>query len=280
MRIPNKLKLVAAAATALALAAVPALAADPDPLAAQYKTCSAAGFTVTTAGPTACGANGVDTCISYAVSGGGTPDHAATFLRSEASVVSFSGSASTATCGTNDSVMGLGANLLCHEKLIHWNNQATKASSFTLRVAGKRKAALTSVAMRKGNSQGTCTMTGIGGEETTASATCVNSCGNFDPHQSVRKTEIFKFENCEMTFEFDTTTGAVTYFDAQPIAGSGASCEKKEGPIGDLLVNGGLILSNDPLGNDVVRFGDGWINSGSNSCSTRLIGGWYYTTCW
>jgi hypothetical protein len=171
-------------------------------------------------------------------------------------------------------VIGVAAGAVCHERIARFNNQATKANTFTLTVNGRRNPLATSVVVKKGNSQGACRIVGFGLLDTTGGDACVSSCGNFNPSQSVRKIETFKFKGCEVTFEFDLTTGEVKAFDAQPVL-TGVSCNKLEGSVSELLVNGGIISGTD----EEVTFGDGWINSGNNSCTTRLVGGRYYTVC-
>jgi hypothetical protein len=265
---------LAVLASAGLLAAAPAMAQDPAP----PLTCSTGtGWSITTTGPVYGPCNG-STCttITYNVSGSGTPDHVATFVRAEAGVLSTTPSASltqTTPCG-GDSVIGVAAGAVCHERIGRFNNQSTKANSFTLTVNGRRKPLATSVVVRKGNIQGACRIAGFGLLDTTGGDACVSSCGNFSPNQSVRKVETFKFKNCEVTFEFDLNTGQVLAFDAQPVA-TGTSCNKLEGSVSDLFVAGGIITGTD----EEVTFGDGWINSGQNSCTTRLVGGRYYTVC-
>ena len=268
-------------AGATLLAAVPAMASDPDPM--TYSKCSSGCATVVTAGPVACD-GGANTCITYNVTGTTVPDHLGIFLRSEAVLLSATSGPQqaaysiTTACGKGDYVLGLGSNLLCHERLIRFDNRAAKAVTFTLKVEGKRKPIITTVVARKGSSQCANPIVGIGLEEPPAPDSCVSSCGSFAPNQSVRKVETFKFKDCEATFEFDTATGAVTNFFATAVSGApvGTECNASQGPIGDIFVSN----PNIPEGNNNGVFGDGWLNSGNNSCSTRLIGGRYYTTCY
>jgi hypothetical protein len=255
------------------LLVAPALAQDPAP---SLSCSTGTGWSITTTGPTYGPCNG-STCttITYNVSGSGTPDHVATFVRAEAGPVAATGSfTQTAPCG-GDSVIGVAAGAVCHERIARFNNQATKATTFTLTVNGRRKPLTTSVVVKKGSNQGACPIVGFGLLDTTGGDACVSSCGNFSPNQSVRKVETFKFKNCEVTFEFDLTTGQVEAFNAVAIMGSGATCSRLEGSVDELFVGGGIITGL----NEEVTFGDGWINSGQNSCTTRLVGGRYYTVC-
>jgi len=259
---------------AAALLAMPAMAADPVP----GKSCTTGnGWAVTTDGLIYdSGSN--TTTITYTIgTQGNTPDHVGTFVRWEAGAVQASGSSVvTAPCG-GDSVIGIDPNALCHESIVRFNNQQSKVTTFTVTVVGKRLPITTSVVVRKGNSQGSCRIVGFGLEDTTTTGDCVHQCGAFDPNQSIRKIETFKFKGCEVSFEFDTATGDVTDFSVAPVPGSGAVCTPKQGLISELLLNGGIISPGDP--NENVTFGDGWISSGNDSCTTRLISGRYYTVC-
>ncbi len=271
---------------AAAFAAMPAMAADTPP----QQSCQAGDYLVQAVGPTVgpCRAAPTTTCtrIAYSVSSSvsGSPDHLAVFLRAEAGVPTVTPAGvvwnHTDPCTTGDGALGLGGDLLCHDRLIHINNQGVKsgAESFELEVPGKRLPITTTFVVKQGrSSQVACPIVGIGLEDTTATGNCVHQCGAFDPNQSVRTVETFKFKGCEITFEFDPTTGELFTFDAQPIAGSGANCTKKMGLISELFINGGLINPEDP--NASMTFGDGWISSGNDSCATRLIAGRYCTVC-
>jgi hypothetical protein len=278
MRNRRTLSVLAATAAAALLAAAPAMANDPDPR--TYNRCSSGCVTLTTNGPVACD-GGANTCITYNVTGTSTPDHLGIFLRAEASLLGASGSYTvTAPCGRGDSALGLGSNLLCHERLIDFDNHLAKAVTFTLKVAGKRTPIVTTVTSRKGNTQCASPIMGIGFEEPPPPTTCVNSCGNFSPKQSVRKTETFHFEGCVMEFHYDAdgsipTEGGFTVYpdpDAPPPA---ASCTGSTGLISDILVQSTGITP----GNNTGTFGDGWLSSGGDSCSTRMVGGTYYTVC-
>jgi hypothetical protein len=261
------------------LAATSALATDPVPV----KTCNTNnGWTVTTAdGPLFDSLSGT-TSVTYSVgpSSGptSTPDHVGTFVRWEAGVPTASGSSVVAAPCAGDSVIGVGTDTVCHERIVRFNNQQTKASNFTVSVSGNKQPITTSVVVRKGNSQGSCRIVGIGLENVAVSGSCVQSCGNFNPNQTIRKVETFKFKGCEIQFTFNLSTGEVTNYALIADTSPGHSCAingATGGPASDLSVMGGPISGLDTP----VTFGDGWLSSGSNSCSTRLISGRYYTVC-
>lgn len=266
---------LAVVASAGWLAAAPAMAADPVPAL----SCSAGSWTISTAGLdyVSCPA-GTCTQVMYSVSGTGTPDHLATFVRAEAGPVTASGSfTQTAPCD-GDAVIGVGSNAVCHERIVRFNNQSTKASAFSLSVDGRRKPIATSVVVKKGSSQAACRIVGFGLEDSAGGDACVSSCGSFNVNQTVTTAEIFKFKGCEVKFTFNLMTGQVTNFSLVADTTPGGSCTingATGGPVTDLFVSGGPLGGTDTD----VTFGDGWISSGENSCSTRFVGGRYYSVC-
>lgn len=267
MRV-NKALFAVAVVAAVMFGAQAATAADPIPA----KTCTTTnGWSISTTGLQYIEAMNY-TMVTYNITpiSGSTPDHVGTFVRKEAGTVTASGSATvTSPCG-GESTLGIPANVVCHERIVRFNNQQTKGTTFSLSVVGRRKPLETSVIVKKGNSQGACAIEGFGIEDTT-SGLCVHQCGNFDEHQSVVKTEIFKFKGCEVRFDFDTTSGVV--LDFQVVSGP---CTSFEGLVSALTISGPGI---DP-DSQLISFGDGWVGSGDDSCTTRLISGKYYTVCY
>ena len=267
MRVSKVLFAVAVVAAVL-VGAQAALALDPIPA----KTCTTTnGWSVSTLGLVYVEVMNT-TMITYNITplAGSTPDHVGTFVRKEAGVPTPSGSYNISTLCGGDSTFGIGSGAICHERIVRFNNQQTKGSEFTLTVAGRRRPIETSVIVKKGNSQGACAIEGFGLEDTT-SGLCVHQCGNFDEHQSIVKTEIFKFKGCEVRFDFDTTTGVV--LDFQVVSGP---CTATVGSVGDLTISGPGIDADSQL----ISFGDGWVGSGNDSCTTRLVSGKYYTVCY
>lgn len=259
------------------LAATPAMAADPVPV----KSCTTEGWAVSTAGGLIYNSGLNTTSITYKVASlsdpASTPDHVATFVRWEAGTPTASGSAVVAPPCAGDAVIGIGSNAVCHEQIVRFDNQATRASTFTLAVSGKRLPITTSVVVRKDNSQGSCRIVGLGLEDVSAGS-CVQSCGNFNANQAIRKIETFKFKYCEVQFTFNVSTGEVTNFALIGDNTPNHSCAingATGGPASDLSVMGGPLSGMDTP----VTFGDGWLSSGSNSCSTRLVAGRYFTVC-
>jgi hypothetical protein len=256
---------------AAGLLAATAMAADPVPA----KNCTTPnGWAVATDGLIYDSVSNT-TKITYNIgTTGSTPDHVGTFVRAEAGTVTTDPSASkTEPCG-GDSVIGIASNAVCHERIVRFNNQANKSTTFTLSVSGKRLPITTSVVVRKGNNQGACRIVGFGLEDTSAVGDCVHQCGDFDGHQAVRTVETFKFKGCEVAFDFDPITGEVTQFDLVSQEPGVACYLTGPNPINELTIDGVPLF-----GNNGVKFGDGWISSGEGSCSTRLIAGRYCTVC-
>jgi hypothetical protein len=255
---------------AVALVAATALAQDPDPMDPQFKSCTAGSFTVSTDGPMPC--NNGNTCITYTVGGSGTPDHVGTFVRFEAGAPVFvSGSNSvTVPCGQGDNTLGLGNDLLCHERLIHWNNQQSKTGTFSFEVGGKRKPIITSVVVKKGGSEYSCQMVGVGFADETGGA-CVESCGNFNPKQAVLSQSTVEWEGCQITKHFNTTNGA---FLGVTLTGSACVIEA-----GGFLGGGPEPVSGLMLDGDNLQFADGEGTNGTDSCYYCWYGGGYSKVC-
>ena len=256
---------------AAALLATTAMAADPVPPTSCTTT---NGWAVSTDG-LVYDSVADTTAIAYSIgTASSTADHVGTFVRAEAGPVTIPSNATqTALCG-GDSVLGIGSDAVCHERIVRFNNQKDKTTSFTLSVSGRRQPITTSVVVKKGNSQGACRIVGFGLEDVSTAASCVHQCGAFDPNQAVRTVETFKFKGCEVAFDFDPITGEVADFYLVSQA-PGVTCDLTgPSPVGELMIDG-LPL----FGNNGVKFGDGWISSGANSCATRLIAGRYCTIC-
>jgi hypothetical protein len=114
-----------------------------------------------------------------------------------------------------------------------------------------------------------CTILGIGLE------------GGPDPNQLTQTSERIDFKGCVVEFTRDPVTGEVEKAQLlTPTSTSGEACEspslQKDGtiaprPIGEIEV----LLGGTPLLEP--KFGDGYISTGTESCTTRVIGGRVYT---
>jgi hypothetical protein len=262
------------------LAASPALAADPPP---DLSCSTSAGYDVSTTGLqyVDCGS---ETCtrVTYTLNSSDA-DHVGTFVRTEAGVVTASGSYNqTSPCG-GDSVFGIADDTICHETIVRFNNKSTKSDTFTLQVAGRRDAINTSIMVKKGKSLSSCSIAGFGLESTVSSA-CVSSCGDFDEDQTLLKTEILNFKGCAVRFDRNLASGEVVSAELLPqcvgsnddLCSPASNCSPLiEADVAELE----LFLNGTALGDGTGqgKFGDGILATGSNTCTTRVIGGRVYT---
>jgi hypothetical protein len=260
------------------LGALPALAQEPAPV-----TCGVQGlWSVQTTNPVF--ADG-KTSITYTVTPTTTAqmDHIGVLaLAEDGLAVTLLGGASGfqlyGPCA-GDPLTGLGK-LACHEQAVRVNPAPTY-TQFVVSMTGKHGLANTSMVVRDTRkSISACVVPGLGPLETqTTGDACVNNCGGFHPYQSVRKIETFKFKGCEIEFEFDTTTGQVIGFDLIE-ENSNPACKIETGSTEQLLISSTSNLTQLFGPNALAQWGDGWISSGDNSCTTRLVSGRYYTVCY
>jgi hypothetical protein len=266
---------LAVAAVAILLAGMPALAATDPSVSCSTGEGGDATWTVwvNTTGGGPVDANGTYSSLKYTVTGSPAPDHVAILAGIGMTVVGPGSQTYAPFVG--DPVTELGK-LTGHQQAGKVN-PSDAVRDFTVNVSPARKLALSTVVVKKGSKIGACVILAPGNDATqTTSTSCVQSCGNFDPFQSVRSEEIFKFKGCEVKFTFDPATGAVLTFEVGGTGESGHLCTQKDGEISDLLLDAN---TGDLANNPQIKFGDGWIGSGGGSCTTRFIGGRYYTCC-
>jgi hypothetical protein len=232
-------------------------------------------------GPLACTEGGVNTGIEYTVSGTtATPDHVFSFVHvTKAGDVAFVGGGNEGVVYPlcqGDTLSGVGA-FGCHEQAARLNAEAGKANTFKIILNGQREAIGSSVVVKKGKTTDSCKIVGLGLEVVVnTNVACVSSCGNFDPHQTIKKLETIKFKGCAATFEYDLTTGeVVNAFADHTHDDQGVTCSDMTTDNVDQLT---VSLANTPIGGSGIgRFGDGFISTGNDSCTTRVIGGKVYT---
>jgi hypothetical protein len=231
---------------------VPTPAPSPPPT-----SCSTGLFQVrVTGGPSfvSCGAAGGQcTEIEYTVTGG-IPDHVAAVEGVGVWYMAGPGNQWYQPC-EGDPVTSLGKNS-CHEQAAKFNPNA-QVQKFKIGLAGVRKPSPTAVATKKGSRIGVCRILGIGLES------------GPNPFQQVQKTETVRFKNCSVDFHYDAATGE---FLSAELAPDSAGCDFYETTIDQvtLTVPGAGELTD-------AKFGEGYISTGSDSCTTRIIGGKVYT---
>ena len=265
------------------LTATTAMAADPLPTSC---TTTGGGWTVTVlAGPCpvsniaspACAASGGFTGIKYRVMG--DADHIGTLVTKNNTVAVPSGTQVSSPCA-GDGLTGIGK-FSCHEKAIKINPSALK-TEFWVVVTGQKFEVLQSVVAKKGTRTEACAITGLGLETVQVASSCVSSCGNFHPKQTILKDEVFRFKTgggiqCFAKFERDLATGEVITFSADPR--SDPACDFLENDVSalQLLLNGVAVGASTSDPNGTGQFGDGFLSTGSDSCTTRVVNGKVYT---
>ena len=290
----RKMLLIVALGAAGLLAALPAMAAEAN---LPTSCTTASGWTVrVTAGPCAtsdagtsggltCDSAGLNTGIEYTVTGPGTPDHTFSFvhvtkLASEVLWVGGGNEGTVYAIGSGDPLSGIGL-YAWHEVAARLNSEANKAGTYKIIMSGQREPIGTSVVVKKGKITDSCRIMGLGLEPAIdMSLACVPNCTTVNPEQTMTKTETMKFKGCAVKFEYDISTGELisATFDAdasdKPLCGAVSSntcCYFNQEDVANLT----LTVGNVPLGHGL--FGDGYISSGTGSCTTRLIGGKLYT---
>jgi len=242
--------------------------ATPEAMAGgSYGSCSSSQWTVTVqAGPCpvsdasnpSCSADGGFTGIQYLVSGA-SRDHVATLATANNTVSLATGNQDYAAC-EGDPVTYLGKRS-CHEKAIKIN-PALLTTAFWVVVDGQKAPVQTSIAVKKGSCIKSYEVAGLGG------AVTVN------PFSLIKKTQTDIFKGCAVTFEFDSVTGDVLNAYNDP------DKSDPEADCSDLVVStvDKLSLTLDGVGSlGSGQIGDGYISSGTDSCTTRVIGGRVYT---
>jgi hypothetical protein len=245
-------------------------------MGARADQCTAGGYAVSTSGPVV-GTN--STQITYKVSGSNSPDHVATSVASGStdcvtrSILSVTGSNPTGgnqfyPPAAGDPVTGLGK-WACHEEAAKINPNANVAY-FTVTVSGVRSPAPKSVVVKKGNNINSCEIVGIGDQAADTPAPV---------------TEIIKEpgSQCAVEFTLDRVTGKVLH--AQVTGDSVGNCSLSQTPVTNLNLSVTGVV-NCPVANQLqdgscslgpAKFGEGYVHSGSNSCTSRIIGGTLYS---
>jgi hypothetical protein len=300
VRCRKLLLLVVVTAVGL-LAALPAVAAEANlPLSCTTSggwtitvtkgpCATTAGASTSTSGELVCDASGTNTAIEYSVTGPGTPDHVFTLVHvTNPGDVLYAGAGNEgaiypACIGDNLSGIGLYA---CHEQAVRLNPESGKSGVFKVIEKGRREPIATSMVVKKGKATDTCRIMGLGLEMTIdPQLACVPNCTQVNPEQQMTKTEIVRFKGCAVRFEYNLDTGEVisAFFDEtssdKPLCPAGVSssnsCCYFNELDGEAVNHLTLYLNGQSLGAGL--FGDGYISSGTGSCTTRVIGGKVYT---
>ena len=242
---------------------------------AQADTCQAGNYTVSTSGPVA-GAS--TTSITYTISGNPGADHVAAVVASGStncvtpsitSVVGIPGSGNQAYApAVGDPVTGLGK-MSCHDEAAKINPNGSVVN-FTITVSGVRAPAPRTVVVKKGNTIKGCEIVGIGDPAPVPDIAPV--------------TETIKEpgSDCAVEFTLDRITGNVIHAE---VVSQNPECKLTQTPVENLNLSvSGVtdcppanVLQDGSCSLGPAKFGEGYVHSGSASCTTRIIGGKLYS---
>jgi hypothetical protein len=221
-----------------------------------------------------CEASGAYTGILYHVTG--SPDYIAALVTANNTVVS--GGRTYEPC-KGDPVTDLG-DRSCHEQAVTFGCNSASVD-FWIVVAGRKGPVLQSVALKKDSCIQSVAVTGLGYD--------------ISQFQVTQNTESVDFKGCVVDFVTDPLTGTVlsatlntdksTIKDVCPTSGSitpGTCCSE---PISYDVSKLKLSVTDDQFGCSEAhpcslgggQFGNGYVSSGTNSCTTRVIGGRVYS---
>jgi hypothetical protein len=213
--------------------------------------------------PAACEASGPYTAIKYRITG--FPDHVATVVTANNVVLSVPGNQFYAAC-TGDPVTGLGKHS-CHERAVKVNPNAY-TGEFWLVVDKAKAAVLQSLVAKKGWCTKSFAVLGLGFD--------------VNPFQATQRVETINFKGCAVRFVYDVVTGAVVSAALDPEESAKPACGPGQNDNTCCAFNGGedvghleLTLNGQSLGTG--QFGEGYVSSGTDSCTTRVIGGKVYS---
>jgi len=207
--------------------------------------------------PADCGAADC-TGLSYTIvpQTGLLPDHVALLVEHDADVI-VPGSRDVAAPCAGDVVTSLGARD-CSSRAVRMNEN-TETRSFDLVVDGAKIPVGSSIVVKKGKTIEQCRITSLGDQNF-----------YFDPKAQVTTLQTFDFEGCSVTIPTSVETGEG---GEAAIAGEGCVFVANALPVG--LAK--LIVDDKDVG--FLSFGTGYLSSGSDSCTTRVISNRIYTWC-
>ena len=185
------------------------------------------------------------TGIQYEITG--AVDYVATLVTADNTVVPSTCTSVYPPC-KGDEKIGLGK-YSCHEQAV---KPKIVDNKFWIIVEGNKQAIQTSVAAKKYSKTLCSAILGLGVDAPVAPV-----------------TETLQHGECAVEFTMNSLTGTV--LSAKLTDGSPVDCAFFTNDVQDLAIT----LNGDPIGN--VNYGNGHFNSGTGSCTTRVIGGRVYT---
>ncbi|HVN33341.1 MAG TPA: hypothetical protein VMT45_15295 [Thermoanaerobaculaceae bacterium] len=222
---------------------------------------------VASATPSDCAGSGDFTGIKYRITG--NVDYIATVVTANNIVVSVPANQFYAPCA-GDPVLGLGQNS-CHERAVKVAYGSLNNYEFWLVVQGKKAPVLQSIALKKGFCSKSFAVTGLG--------------FNVNPFQAAQRVETINFKGCAWDFTSDSLTGEVVSTQFNESQSTLDLCSFNPTPpcCSGMIVTDVAKLSlkldtaSGLLDLGSGQFGEGYVSSGINSCTTRVIGGKVYT---
>lgn len=243
---------------ALLVAATNAAASD----APSQCTTNGGGWTIDVSAPFEPVSCPVERCtgLTYNITPrrGEVPDHVAVLVDHETPIVIPPSTFDTAPC-VGDNVTGLGFRD-CSSQTARINQSQQKTGPFDLVVEGVVRPIGASIVVKKGKIIEQCRIASLG-----------EPFEVYDAFAQVRTSETIQFKHCTMTLPIDPVTGEPG--DAT-LTGSGCKFVTNGAPIQSLS----LSIDGVPLGNGNWA-ADGGVSTGSNSCTTRTVGGRVYSFC-
>jgi hypothetical protein len=207
--------------------------------------------------------SGQCTEIEYEISGTMVADRFAVLEGVDVMFMNGGGATQSYAPCAGDPVTQIGKHA-CHEQAVAIlpSGPVTKLK---IGLDGQRKPSPTSIAVQKGDDTRACLIEGIGVDDGAA------------PLQSLQTLETKVFEGCAVTFKFDSAGNVLSAANDVKLSKPEAHCTPLIITTVDKL---SLTLDIPGMGSQslgLAQIGDGYISSGSASCTSRVIGGKVYT---
>jgi hypothetical protein len=207
--------------------------------------------------------SGQCTEIEYEISGLFPADRFAVLEGVDVMFVNGGGQTQSYAPCAGDPFTGIGKHA-CHEQAVAISPSGP-VTKLKIGLDGQRKTSPTSIVVQKGDDTRACLIEGIGVDDGAA------------PSQSLQTVETKVFEGCAVTFKFDSAGNVLSAANDVKHSDPGATCTPLIITTVDKL---SLTLDIPGVGSQslgLAQFGDGYISTGSASCTSRVIGGKVYT---
>lgn len=216
---------------------------------------------VTSGSPADCAASGAYTGIKYKITEA-SPDHAATLV-TENNIPLVPSGFQKYDPGLGDPVTGLGK-YSKHERALKVNPNHAATGEFWVVVPGAKSAIPSSIALKKGSCIKSFLIDGLGFDAPVAPV-----------------TEILTHGECSVEFTMNAVTGTV--LKAKFTSDSAVGCTSpsisttEPGVIDPAPVTTLEVFQDGESLGSAVNFGSGFFQSGTTSCTTKIVGGKVYT---